>query len=88
MDKTIVVFRRWKDSGGIIALFPAIEHRWPLCSSYVHIRQHGGADYTTAIALTKPCLRWANDVAELHRELTGLGYHLVVRQRYTARKVI
>ena len=90
MDKTIVVFRRWRKSQvasqSVIALFPEIEHRWPLCSSYEHVGQHGGADYTGVISVTKPCLRWDKDVAELHRELTGLGYHLVVRQRYNHRR--
>jgi len=95
MDKTIVVFRRWRKSQvasqSVIALFPEIEHRWPLCSSYEHVGQHGGADYTGVISVTKPCYSspftaWADDVRALYAELTGLGYNLVVRQRYNHRR--
>jgi len=94
-EKTIVVFRRWRKakvaSQSIIALFPEVEHRWPYCSSYERIGQHGGADYTGVIAATLPCYLfpgapWEKEVADLHTELTNLGYNLDVRQRYVRRR--
>jgi len=92
---TIVVFRRWRKSQvasqSVIALFPAIEHIWPLCSSYEHVGQHGGADYIGVIAITEPCYPfpgapWEEEVKALHAELTRIGYNLSVRQRYVRQR--
>jgi len=72
----IVVFRRWKDTGDVIALFPELpadldgDH----CDAYEHIGQHGGADYHGVIQQTIPCS--LNDAAALAQELRTTGYKL------------
>jgi hypothetical protein len=94
-QRTIVVFRRWRkpisEAQSIIALFPEVEHRWPYCSSYEHVGQHGAADYTGVIDVTRPCYMfpgapWEAEVRALHAELTQLGYKLDVRQRYVKKR--
>ena len=75
----VVVFRKFKD-GEILALFPNIA--WTndgQCTSYMHIGQHGGADYSHCIAITKPAT--ANEYSGLKRELEQRGYSLLVKQR-------
>ena len=95
-EKTIVVFRRWRNgyrvkSQSIIALFPEIEFNRALCMSYECVGQHGGADYTGVIAATRPCYLfpgapWEKEVNSLHAELTRIGYNLDVRQRYVKKR--
>lgn len=81
-EKTLVVFRRWpeKDGGDVIALFPEIEDRWPYCSSYQHIGQHGGADYRGVVDATKPAK--PAEYKSLQSELRSIGYNLKIRSRY------
>lgn len=73
---TLVVFRRWKDTGDIIALFPELpsDIYGFFCDSYEHVGQHGGADYYGVIQATKPASN--KDAKELARELTRIGYRL------------
>ncbi len=93
-EKTLVVFRRWPKSDGktVLALFPEVEHRWPYCSSYEHVGQHGGADYRSCIARTNPVLLtvgglpFEDDARRLYDELEGIGYNLKVRRKYIHRR--
>ena len=72
----IVVFRRWKGSGNVIALFPELpsdlygDH----CDAYEHVGQHGGACYHGVIQQTTPCSLDA--AADLADELRTIGYRL------------
>ena len=72
----IVVFRRWKDTGDVIALFPELpadlggDH----CDAYEHVGQHGGADYHGVIQQTTPCS--PKQSADLAAELRTIGYLL------------
>lgn len=70
---TKVVFRRWKD-GDIIALFP--DAPWSRCdystTSYMHVGQHGAADYAGVIAATRPARK--DEYRDLLAELRGIGY--------------
>jgi hypothetical protein len=77
----IVVFRRWKDSGDIIALFPELpsDLSGDHCDAYEHVGQHGGADYHGVVQHTKPCS--PNDAADLAAELRTIGYKLRPRKR-------
>ena len=78
---TPVVFRRWKDTATIIALFPdspADINGW-YCDSYERIGQHGGADYHGVIAHTVPASQ--KESAPLTCELVRIGYRLKVLQR-------
>ena len=78
---THVVFRKWKDNGDILALFPQLpaDHSGYFCSSYMHVGQHGPADYDHCIRKTKPCSDY--EVQDLYRELVSLGYCLAIRHR-------
>src|SRR5262245_27279552 len=83
-EKTIVVFRKWKDNGQVIALFPTIPSDvlgWD-CDSYEHVGQHGSADYHGVVQATNPVGR--KETGPLKRELTRIGYRLVIRQRASA----
>jgi hypothetical protein len=76
MDTTQVVFRRWRDSGGIIALFPEMpsDINGYFCEAYEHIGQHGGADYHGVVRATRPATD--EEAAPLAGELARLGYNL------------
>nr|DAP98324.1 MAG TPA: hypothetical protein [Bacteriophage sp.] len=78
---TKVVFRKWKD-GEIIALFP--DKPWSrhdyTTASYMHLGQHGAADYTGVIAATRPAKE--QEYRDLLDELKTIGYsdlHIVQR---------
>ena len=80
-----VIFRRWRDCGSIIALFPEIpaDIFGEFCEAYEHVGQHGGANYWGVIQATMPVeLHEAEDLAE---ELTRIGYNLrpIRRALYT-----
>lgn len=80
-EKTFVVFRKWKDTGGIIALFPTIPsdlHGW-YCDSYERIGQHGGADFHGVMLATTPARR--KETLSLRRELRQIGYRLAPVKR-------
>ena len=72
----IVVFRRWRDTGTVVALFPELpadlggDH----CDAYEHVGQHGGADFHHVLRQTKPCS--PDDAAALAAELRTIGYNL------------
>lgn len=81
-EKTVVIFRRWKQHGPqhIIALFPyEIADNQGHCQSYEHVGQHGGADYSGVVAQTDPALE--HEYADLKAELEARGYVLEVRKR-------
>jgi hypothetical protein len=75
-ETTLVVFRRWRDTNDIIALFPAepsdIEGWY--CLSYERVGQHSGADYYGVIQATRPATE--DEAASLAQELTHIGYSL------------
>lgn len=80
---TKVVFRKWRD-GDIIALFP--DEPWSRndysTTSYMHVGQHGAADYVGVIASTRPARE--KEYRDLLAELKAIGYtelHVVQRAR-------
>lgn len=78
---TKVIFRKWK-KGGIIALFPYLpwNKNSDAVTSYMHMGQHGPADYAGVIAATTPAGK--TESRELLEELESLGYdNLQVMQR-------
>jgi hypothetical protein len=77
--KIVTIFRRWKDTHDVIALFPFESHNATQCMSYMHVGQHGGADYAHVVRATRPCKARCYD--GLDKELTGIGYRLDIRQR-------
>jgi hypothetical protein len=72
----VVVFRRWKENGDVIALFPELpaDIFGTFCDAYEHVGQHGGADYHGVVQHTKPCS--LDDAADLATELQRIGYIL------------
>lgn len=84
--KTDVVFRKFTDGGETIALFPYIkENNAGNCLSYMHVGQHGGADYMGLLDITNPATE--NEYAPLFTELTILvGYNLNVIKRVNYEK--
>lgn len=81
---TIVVFRKWKSGGTVIALFPAEREGAGYCSSYEHVGQHGSADYSHVVSQTVKAI--PGEYAALRAELESIGYLLEVRQRFDRRR--
>jgi len=73
---TQVVFRRWRDTKDIFALFPESpsDYEGYYCDSYQTIGGHGGADYSRCIHATDPVT--VVEAADLIRELERIGYRL------------
>jgi hypothetical protein len=85
MEDTVVVFRKWRNTGDVIALFPAEPSDlcgW-YCDAYEHVGQHGGADYFSIIGHTTPAS--AAESAALTKELTRIGYNLKPIKQASAR---
>lgn len=89
-EQTLVVFRRFrpKEGGELIALFPEIDEGNGLCSSYMHVWQHGSAAYHGLVCgiygLTVPA--HPGEIGELKKELEDLGYNLKVITRWQRRR--
>lgn len=90
---TKVVFRKYKDDGSIIALFP--EELWSKTgydiACYQHIGQHGSADYDTVIQQSAPTT--PEEHRELLNELKSISYddlkvRIKCRPNYTKLKTI
>lgn len=90
MEKTIVIFRMVRypslqfskdyEDTELLAIFPEHEGaKRHLCGCYAHIGQHGDCDYQMIVRRSRPAT--AAERAGLERELTGLGYNLLVKQR-------
>lgn len=75
--ETKVVFRVL--GGDVIALFPEIDESNGHCMSYMHMGQHGGADYSGIIKSSRRAS--PTEYASLKRELESIGYSLKVRMR-------
>lgn len=80
-DATLVVFRKWRDCGTVIALFPEVpsDIYGHFCEAYEHVGQHGGADYFGVIQATKPV--GPAEAMPLIEELTRIGYRLKTIKR-------
>lgn len=83
-DKTRVIFRKFRDMGDIIALFPALpgdSNPRVTCLSYQHIGQHGAACVDLIGRDTLPAT--PDEYAPLLAELRQIGYSPVIAQRAT-----
>ena len=69
---TRVIFRKYKDNGEIIALFPDIVPSFFKRMSYMHFGQHSEVDYDLCIKCTK--LATEEEYAPLLAELKSIGY--------------
>lgn len=86
MNPDLVVFRKWRDGGDIIALFPEIPAtiHGEYCQSYGHVGQHAAADYHAVIEHTRPAA--PQEYAVLADELTRIGYLLKPQRRASWRQ--
>lgn len=79
-EKTNVVFRKFKDTNEIIALFPTQKNNLTyMVMSYMHVGQHSEADYYHCVKESKPCTE--SEYKDLFNELTNIGYNLVVKKK-------
>lgn len=81
MQTAKVVFRKWKDTCDVIALFPELPsdlNGW-FCDSYEHVGQHGGADYHGVIGQSVPAS--PGEYTALSVELRRIGYLLLPLKR-------
>lgn len=78
MELTTVIFRKYPD-GNIIALFPYEVETSTYISSYMHVGQHGAADYEGVMADTVPASEM--EYEDLYNELTEIGYDLEVKSK-------
>jgi hypothetical protein len=78
---TPVIFRKWKDSGDVIALFPEeVADLEGNISSYMHVGQHGAASLQKVMQASVPAK--PKEYAELKDELERVvGYRLRVVER-------
>jgi hypothetical protein len=75
-----VIFRKFNNTGSIIALFPRIPNTFPGYDfmSYMHVGQHGGCD-PSILSITT--LATPDEYAELKKELESIGYTLDIVKR-------
>lgn len=82
--KTKVIFRKWRDTGDIIALFPQDpgDASPYTCSSFMHVGQHSSADPAYLIRERTVAAKPA-EYRELAHELRAAPYlyQLDIRQR-------
>lgn len=80
--KTKVIFRKWKDTGDVIAIFPEIPgtHDATTCLMYEHVGQHGAGDAWHVIASSVPAS--GQKYLDLIVELERIGYDLQICKRY------
>jgi len=79
--KTKVIFRRFKNDGSVIAIFPEMPgtNNWAFdCGSYEHIGQHGACSVHIAEIAT---LATPEEYKDLRAELESIGYDLEVINR-------
>lgn len=76
-NKIPVVFRKWRDSSDVFALFPTLRESGHYVRSYEHIGQHSAADYHGCIAQSYPAS--PSEYATLRRELESAPYHYSLR---------
>lgn len=84
--KVVIVFRKYKNGGDILALMPYEAELNYQCECYQHLGQHGIADYSHCIEITSPAK--PHEYANLKRELEQhFNYVIEVRQKVNYDKV-
>ena len=82
--QTLVIFRKYKKGGDILALFPdePADTAGMHCTCYEHCGQHGSANYKHCMdVLTVPAT--PAEYADLKAELERVGYSLIIRKRFS-----
>ena len=85
--KTDVIFRKYRVSGEIIALMPheVVDFEGNV-NSYMHVGQHGAADFVGVVANTVPATD--SECADLKSELESIGYDVNVCKRMNRDKYL
>ena len=85
--KIDVMFRKYKDSGDILAVFPhdIADFKYNV-TCYERVGQHGAGDYNACLDLTVPAL--PNEYRALQRELISIGYDLNIVKRRNYKKYL
>ena len=79
--KDVVIMRKYRSGRhDIIALFPMDDCGRGLINSYMHIGQHGAANYSVVIRQTTPATHVTPGYDALLRELRSIGYNPEIRQ--------
>lgn len=80
---TKVIFRKWKNNGDIIALFPEIPGNGHpgTCLSFEHVGQHGTASISLTIAHTTPATERECETLQRELESAPYRYRLTVLKR-------
>ena len=76
-ESTTVIFRKFKDRGDIIALFPYEVEQNGCVGSYQTIGQHCEADYNHCMNTSVRAS--PSEYASLKSELESIGYQLTIR---------
>jgi hypothetical protein len=79
VEQVSVVFRKFKQGGDIIALFPFYNEVDYTVMSYMRVGQHGQADY--AHCVSNSVLATPEEYAPLLKELTGIGYSVKILKK-------
>lgn len=74
---TKVIFRMFNEE--VIALFPDMKEHHGLIGSYMHIGQHGAADYNLIVSNSR--LATESEYEPLKQELINIGYNLRIMKR-------
>jgi hypothetical protein len=82
METTKVIFKKHRDTGEIVAFFPAIAHdvngQYMVC--YAHIGQHS----SSCMGYFRECIpATQEEYASLKAELESLGYTLKIARKIT-----
>lgn len=84
---TEVIFRKFKDGGDVIALFPYdIYNNRGGINSYMHLGQHSEAEYSACVTNSKPAQPY--EYADLFAELESIGYNLKVIKKHNLEKYL
>lgn len=79
----VVIFRVDKE-GVCFALFPELKQGRGHCTTYERVGQHSSGPYGANVNTSRPAK--PEEYAALKRELEGIGYNLIVRQRWIRRR--
>lgn len=76
-----VIFRKYKDNGDIVAIFPGIaaDYNGTYCMCYEHIGQHGSCSYSYMMNITSPATE--GEYMDLYKELINVGYDMQIAKR-------
>lgn len=87
-DPVKVLFRRDRENGEVIAVFPYLAGTNDpyTCTIYVHNGQHSSAPLHAMINTTDPCASPLTD--DLHKELVRIGYNLTVVKRVNRERAL